>query len=418
MSAPGLRIDDLAAGYGGKAVLAGVSFEVGRGEFVGVIGPNGAGKSTLIKAIAATAQTMSGTIEICGTASTELDDRARATRDAVVPQALPQAFSFSAREFVEMGRYPYLGRFESLGDEDHRFVNDALELTHTAQLAGAAVDTLSGGDLQRLTLAQALAQAPSVLLLDEPTSHLDLNHQLQVLDLVRSRMPEGLAVLGVFHDIGLAARYADRIAVISGGRLRAIGSPESVITPEIIRDVFGVRAVVGRDPVTGTIGVTPILREEGAAPTGRGRVLVIGGSGAAASIMRDLVESGFEVTAGALNTGDIDQSVAEALGIEHVQLPPFGEMDQRAEENVRAQAQRADVCVVSAVPFGRANIGNLKAVAEAGRKVVLIDAGTTPVDFADGAATRLLRELGERPTTSVRASVGVVEAVDASIETG
>ncbi len=249
----GLSVAAVDAGYGETRVISEVSLEVERGEFVGLVGPNGAGKSTLLKAVTGVASVLAGSITLCGQPFASLDARARARRVAVVPQALPEPFAFSAREFVEMGRYPYLGRFDRLGAADHEVTDRAMELTDTMEFAGKSVDTLSGGDLQRLTLAQALAQDPDVLLLDEPTSHLDLNHQLQVLDLVRSRSSDGLAVLGVFHDIGLAARYADRIAVISAGRLRATGTPDEVITPEVVRDVFGVRAVVGTDPVTGTV---------------------------------------------------------------------------------------------------------------------------------------------------------------------
>jgi iron complex transport system ATP-binding protein len=389
----GLHLSGVDAGYGDARIIADVSFDVDRGEFLGLVGPNGAGKSTLLKAVTGRATVTGGEIAVCGDSWAELDARARARRVGVVPQALPEPFSFSAREFVEMGRYPYLGRFERLGSADRAAADRAMELTDTIDSAGKPVDTLSGGDLQRLTLAQALAQDPEVLLLDEPTSHLDLNHQLQVLDLVRSRLDDGLAVLGVFHDIGLAARYADRIAVISRGRLRGIGPPSDVITPDVVREVFGVRAVVGSDPVTGTVTVTPILRDTVSVIRGARRVFVVGGSGAAAGIMRDLVEEGLEVVAGALNEGDVDQAVAEALGIEHIKLPPFGEMDTATESSVARLADLAHVSVVAPVPFGRANIGNLRAVATATAPVILVAGDEPTADFTGGEATRAFGEL-------------------------
>jgi iron complex transport system ATP-binding protein len=393
-------------------VVSGVSLEVAGGEFVGLIGPNGAGKSTLIKAVTGSATVVGGSIEVCGTSWTSLDARSRARHVAVVPQALPEPFSFSGREYVEMGRYPYLGRFDRLGSTDFDAIERAMELTDTSDASGKPVNTLSGGDLQRLTLAQALAQEPDVLLLDEPTSHLDLNHQLQVLDVVRSRLSDGLSVLGVFHDIGLAARYADRIAILSHGRLRATGPPAEVITADVVREVFGVRAVVGSDAVTGTITVTPILRDEGAAaPTGLS-VLVVGGSGASASIMRELVQAGYEVASAALNEGDVDEAVADALGIDHVKLPPFGEMDADAERAVLRLARTASIAVVGAVPFGRANVGNLRAVVGAGKPTVLVGAWDESGDFTGGEASRLVADLearGARRAPTVDDVVRLVE---------
>jgi iron complex transport system ATP-binding protein len=406
-----LSVAGLDAGYGSTPVIRDVSLDVADGEFVGIIGPNGAGKSTLLKAVTGAADVLAGTVRVCGSDAGELDARERARRVAVVPQTLPEPFSFSSREFVEMGRYPYLGRFDRMGAEDTDAVLAAMRVTDTHELSDHPVGTLSGGDLQRLTLAQALAQEPAVLLLDEPTSHLDLNHQLQVLDLVKSRLRGGLAVLGVFHDIGLAARYADRIAVVSDGSLEAVGVPDEVINAQVVRDVFGVRAVVGSDPVTGTVTVTPILRERQAPSAEAERVLVIGGSGSAATIMRDLVEAGYEVVAGALNEGDVDQAVAEALGVEHVKLPPFGEMDERCERDVLALAESARVCVVAAVPFGRANLGNLTAVADSGAPVVLVGELDASQDFTGGDALRTIERLVEAGAESVGARYEAVSAV-------
>jgi iron complex transport system ATP-binding protein len=406
-----LSFAGLDAGYGTTPVIRDVSLDVAEGEFVGIIGPNGAGKSTLLKAVTGAADVLAGSVRVCGGDSRQLDAQERARRIAVVPQTLPEPFSFSSREFVEMGRYPYLGRFDRMGVEDTDAVLAAMRVTDTIELSDQPVRTLSGGDLQRLTLAQALAQEPSVLLLDEPTSHLDLNHQLQVLDLVKSRLPDGLAVLGVFHDIGLAARYADRIAVVSDGRLKAVGAPGEVINAHVVRDVFGVRAVVGSDPVTGTVTVTPILREREGPAADAKRVLVIGGSGSAATIMRDLVEAGYEVVAGALNEGDVDQAVAEALGVPHLKLPPFGEMDGHAEKDVLVSAVSASVCVVAAVPFGRANLGNLRAVADSGTPVVLVGTLDDSRDFTGGDALRVAQELVSSGARPVSAPYEVASAV-------
>ncbi|MHB9004248.1 MAG: ABC transporter ATP-binding protein [Coriobacteriia bacterium] len=385
-AAPGLVFAATTVGYGGRPVVSSVDLQVDRGEFVGLIGPNGAGKSTLLKAITGAAVVTAGSVTVTGIDLPALDSGARARIVAVVPQALPTLFAFTAREFVTMGRHPHLGRLERTSQRDGAVVHRAMEMTDTFKLADERVDTLSGGDLQRLTLAQALAQEPDVLLLDEPTSHLDLNHRLQVLDLVRERADGGLAVLGVFHDLDLAARYSDRIAVVHGGTVGSCGPPHEVLTSALLREVFEVRAVVGTDAVTGSVSVTPVLREQSAPEVTRGTVFVVGGSGAAAPLMRRLALAGYRVTSGALNVGDIDLAVADALGLQFVKISAFAQMDASSEAAVRELAVAADVRVVAPVPFGHSNLGNLRAVVQSAGPTVFVGGFDEDRDFAGGAA--------------------------------
>ncbi len=402
-TAPGVAFASLAVGYGERAVLSGVDLAVGRGELVGLVGPNGAGKSTLLKAVTGASDILGGTLHVAGLPVSGLDPVQRARIAAVVPQSLPSLFAFTAREFVAMGRHPHLGRLDSLSARDEAVISRVMDVTDTLRLAEERVDTLSGGDLQRLTLAQALAQEPEVLLLDEPTSHLDLNHRMQVLDLVRRLADDGLAVLGVFHDLDLAARYSDRLAVVDAGGLAACGTPEAVLTPTLLREVFSVRAVVGVDAVTGSVAITPVMREQAAShPTGR-RVFVLGGSGAAAGLMRRLALAGFAISAGALSRGDIDQAVAEALGVTYVELAPFGAMGEADRAAVERLAREADVRIVAEVPIGGANLGNLEATITAGPPLVFMAGFAQERDFAGGAAVRLAREA---------LAAGAIEALD------
>lgn len=380
-----LRYSGASVGYGGKVVVEGADLAVRRGEIVGLVGPNGSGKSTLLRAVTGDSDLLAGAIEIAGTSASSLTARERALRVGVVPQQVSAAFSLPAAEFVEMGRHPHLPRFGHPGEADRAAVDRALALTGTDHLARQAVDALSGGDLQRLALAQALATEPQVLLLDEATAHLDLNHRLQVLDLTRSLADDGMAVVAVFHDLDLAARYADRIAVVSSGRLSDADAPERVITAELVRAVFGVRAVVGTDPVTGSLVVTPVLRDGAVAGRRRGHVLVVGGAGSAAPLMRRLVLDGWTVLAAALNAGDADAVLADALGIEYAPIPPFAPMDSAAAIRVARLAEAADAIVVCPVPFGHGNIDNLLVAVRAERPLVLV--GTVDGrDYTGGAA--------------------------------
>ena len=388
-----LRFDRASVGYRGRAVVREAVLEVLGGEIVGLVGPNGAGKSTLLRSVTSDAELLGGRIEVGGHSIAELDARHRARLVGVVPQALSAVPGFTVREVVMMGRHPHLPRFRQPGPEDDRIAREAMEMTDTSRLADTTAEELSGGDLQRVALAQALAQQPSVLLLDEPTSHLDLNHRLQVLDLVQMLARTGLAVLVVFHDLDLAARYADRIAIVASGRVLPAERPEAVLTAEAVREVFGVRAVVGIDAVTGAVSVVPVLREEAVANRGRGKAFVVGGSGASAPLVRRLVLGGWSVSAGALNTGDADQAVAAALGVEFPEIAPFAPMDDAASDHVKLLARDADVVVVTDVPFGHGNTANLRAAVgavEAGVRGIFV--GTIENrDFTDGEATALWR---------------------------
>ena len=398
-------------GYGGVPVVAGADLEVAAGEIVGLVGPNGAGKSTLLRAVTGDSELQAGTIEVAGRSIADITPSQRAVLVGVVPQQVTAAFSFPAAEFVEMGRHPHLPRFGRPGPSDRRAVERAMRLTDTEHLADKPIDALSGGDLQRLAFAQALATEPQMLLLDEPVSHLDLNHRLQVLELTRSLADDGLAVLAVFHDLDLAARYADRIAVVANGALGTADTPALVITAEMLRSVFGVRAVVGTDPVTGSVTVTAVLRDGAVAAAHRGRVHVIGGSGVAAPLLRRLVLKGWTVSAGALNAGDADATVAEALGLQFAQIPPFAPMDAAAAVRCAKLADSADVVVVCEVPFGHGNVDNLLVGVRAGKPIVLVGQ-IGERDFAGGAAASYWVEALDKGAVVVPVLDEVDEALD------
>lgn len=383
---------DATVGYGAKAIVTDATFELRAGEIVGFVGPNAAGKSTLLRALTGGADVLAGEVSLAGTPLASLSPQQRARLVGVVPQTPLSTFAFTARAFVEMGRNPHLGRLQDLSAQDRAVAREVMELTDTLRLAGQTVDTLSGGDLQRLTVAQALAQRPRVLLLDEATAHLDLNHSLQVLDLVRRLADGGMAVLGVFHDLDLAARYSDRIAVVAEGRLSEAVAPELALDADVVSRVFDVRAVVRPDPVTGAVSVTPIVRGADVMRPSRGPVGVVCGSGTGAALLRRLALAGVRAACGALSEGDVDLEVARALGADIVRLPAFGEIDAAAEERVTAAFGHAAAVVVCDTPFGRANVGNLRAAVRSGTRLVLVGEMTAERDYTGGPATEIWAE--------------------------
>ena len=248
-----LRLDRATGGYAGDPVLREISFEVIPGEVLGIVGPNGVGKSTLVKGASGILTPLSGKIYIDGKEISALSPPERARLIAVVPQATKLPEAFTARDVVLMGRTPYLGWLDREGERDYRIAVQTMERTNTSNFADRVVGELSGGDQQRLLIARALTQTPSVLLLDEPTAHLDLRHQDEILNLVRSlTKEEGLTVLITLHDLNLVARFADRVALLSNGRIRKLGDPEQVLTPEELTPVYGMEIHVTSHPIHGT----------------------------------------------------------------------------------------------------------------------------------------------------------------------
>ena len=253
-----ISAQDLSYQIQAETLLDSVDLHADQGQLVGLIGPNGAGKSTLLRAISGILNYREGTVRLDGDDLKSLSSRDIAAGLALIPQIAPYTHGFTSMELVLMGRYPHLGRFQIEGKEDDRIARDAMRLTRTEQFADRTLDTLSGGERQRVFVSRALAQQPRVLLLDEPTSNLDVLHQLKVLDLVRQLIDDGLTAVAAIHDLNMAARYCDRLVLLKNGRVLAEGSPEEVLVPETIRSAFGVRAAVYRDAMTDSLAISVI----------------------------------------------------------------------------------------------------------------------------------------------------------------
>jgi cobalamin transport system ATP-binding protein len=255
-----LKIDSLTVAYGDKVVLQDISFEVGAGEILALIGPNGAGKSTLIRAATGVVPVQSGRMSVEGRDLADLSPAQRAKILAVVPQARQLGGAFSVEQAVMMGRTPYLNWLGQEGEADRAAVRLALQQTCLDGFADRQIANLSGGEQQRVLLARALAQSTPVLLLDEPTNHLDLQHQTNLLSLVRNLAKEkNLAVLMALHDLNLVSFFADKVALLVEGELRSLGTPQEVIRAEQISAAYRTPVEVVPHPVTGA----PIIFPQG-----------------------------------------------------------------------------------------------------------------------------------------------------------
>ena len=240
-----LRVDGLEVRLGGEQILSDVGFDIQPGTWVGLIGPNGSGKTTLLRAIGAHIP-FGGRIELEGQSVREWAAAERARRLAFVRQKASLSFDFTVEDLVLLGRAPHRGWLQAYGATDRDRVREALAEVDLEGFESRSVLSLSGGETQRVFLAQALVQEADLLLLDEPTAHLDVHYQFTFMEQVSALVEDGRTVLAVFHDLELAARCADRLLVLGNGRLRADGPPAEVLTPERIGEIFGMRARVQR----------------------------------------------------------------------------------------------------------------------------------------------------------------------------
>lgn len=258
-----LEVNNLCCGYDSKAVIKDISFSVSEGDFLGIIGPNGAGKTTLFRAVSNILPHWEGNILYKGKDVSKITPRDFAREVAVIPQILEIPFAFSVEEFVLMGRFPHVERFKALKEKDYKILEEVLKLTDTFAFCKRKMSELSGGERQRIILAQGFAQQPQLLLLDEPTAHLDIGHQVQVLDLLKKLNKEkNLTVIIVLHDLNLASDYCDRLILLKEGAVFKEGSPRHVLTYQNIEEVYKTVVVVKENDISSKPYILLVSEEE------------------------------------------------------------------------------------------------------------------------------------------------------------
>jgi iron complex transport system ATP-binding protein len=400
----------LEVSLGARHVLGPLELQVGRGSFVGVVGPNGSGKTTLLRALTGALRPAAGDIRLAGKPLGRYHPLESARVIGVVPQSFNLDFNFTVEEIVAMGRYAH-------GGHGAAAVAAALEATGVTALADRPVTELSGGERQRALIAQTLAQETPVLLLDEPLNNLDLNHQLEIMELLRTLHAAGRTIIVVLHDLNMASQYCDELLLLGQGHVIARGTPSEILDPGLILEVFKTRVAVhrqGRRPYMTPVWTQPPSSRPDPNET---RVHVIAGGGAATGLIEELVMRGITPSVGVVSVFDTDYATAQAYELEVVSSPPFEPFPPEALEEFDALAERADALVVAPIFFGRGNLAPLRSAlraAKAGTKVIVVD--HPPLgerDLSGGEATALMRELVALGATEVADSTQAANLIAA-----
>lgn len=396
-----IEVRNLSSGYKDELVIKDISLLAKPKEIVGILGPNGSGKTTLLRTLSKILKPKEGVVIIDGKEINKLSQKEIAKKVGVVPQDSAITFSFKAYEIVLMGRNPHLKPFQSETTRDFKVVEEAMRATNTWHLAERAINELSGGEKQRVIIARALAQEPKYLLLDEPTAHLDINQQLEIMDLVKRLSKEkGIGVIAVFHDVNLAARYCENLILMKNGKVYSFGKTGDVLTGENIKEVFGVNAEVRRHSITGFIYVVPVEVSREKNNEKKVRVHVVSGVGTGARLMKLLKDDGYLVTAGVLGIFDDDYEACETLKINVIVESPLSPISKESFKKNLKLIEKSDFVVLTNIPFGTMNLLNLEAVKYAvsvGKKVLVIE--ESPIkerDFTKGIAAKIYNEIVEK----------------------
>ncbi|MBN1628387.1 MAG: ABC transporter ATP-binding protein [Thermoleophilia bacterium] len=351
-----LRAENLSVGYGHHAVLRDIDIEMLRGQFVGILGPNGCGKTTLLRTIVRALSPLAGTVYLDARRLSEINQSDLAKQMAVVLTDRVAPGLLTVFDVVAMGRYPYTGFLGKLGDDDKQRVWDALNVVEAADLAHRHLSELSDGEAQKALIARALAQEPELIVLDEPTSHLDARHRVEVMRILRGLVVEKqVTVLTSLHDVDLSMKVCDLVVLVKGGRMLDFGPPEEVLAGNVISELYD----MNRAGFSNQLGGIEFRGAQG------DQVFVVAGAGSGAPLYRVLTKHDMGLCTGILPENDVDFHVAVAVGATVVSERPYetvsAETYARASELMASCVQVVD----GAFPVGDTNGVNVELFAEA-----------------------------------------------------
>ena len=351
--------DKMTVGYNGVPLIKDIEIRLKKGEILTLIGPNGAGKSTILKSITRQLSLIAGTVYIDQKSIKEMTEKDTAKKMAVVLTERIRPELMTCEDVVNTGRYPYTGRLGILSEEDHQKVREAMKLVHASELADCDFSAISDGQRQRVLLARAICQEPEIIILDEPTSFLDIRHKLELLTILKDMVSQkNVAVIMSLHELDLAQKISDQVICVHGDHIEKYGAPEEIFTSEYIHHLYGI--------TTGSYNASFGCLEMGA-PAGKPQVFVIGGTGRGIPVYRKLQRAGIPFIAGVIHSNDLDYDVAKALAAEVISEEPF---EAVTEEHLEKAEKMMDDCaeVICCVDkFGTMNAANRRLVEKAKR---------------------------------------------------
>lgn len=351
------EMKNLSVGYNGKALIEDICIDIKKGEIVTLIGPNGAGKSTILKSITRQLETIGGNVVLDGSDIKRMSYKSLASRMAVVLTERIKVELMTCHDIVATGRYPYTGRLGILSYEDEEKVDRALEIVHAQELGNREFTAISDGQRQRVLLARAICQEPDVIILDEPTSFLDVRHKLELLSILRNMAKEkGITVIMSLHEIDLAEKIADKIICVKGDHIFNYGVPEDIFIEEDIRDLYDIDNGYF-DPLYGSIELPK--------PTGLPETLVISSGGRGIPVYRRLQKENRPFIAGILYPGDTDYRLARLLAAEIIEEKPFCSLSDDSLTKARQAIEKCKNVIFAGADIGTYNTELLDLVEQA-----------------------------------------------------
>ena len=345
-----LRTENLAAGYDGKAWIREISIHASRGEIVTLIGPNGAGKSTILKSIAGQLKPVGGVVSLDGRMMEQWPETELARRMAVMMTERMQPELMTCFDVAAMGRYPHTGRFGILSETDRAIVREALAMVHAEELEDREFSRISDGQKQRILLARAICQQPQIILLDEPTSFLDIRHKMELLTILKTLVREKqVAVLMSMHELDLAQKVSDYIVCVGENKIWKCGTPEEIFTETCMEELFG---------IPGGSYCAEYGSVELPAAAGTPEVFVIGGNGSGIPVYRQLQRQGIPFAAGVLHENDLDYPVAKALAVQVVSEQPYEVIREETYEEALRVMKVCGKVILCVQEFGSGNRKN------------------------------------------------------------